>query len=87
MANYTVINVKEFWTNKDFLDFSVKRFSRGLNEGHEVVLIGLELADRSLACSWLTGIRQAAEAPSGASIQSPPFFIFSKKIKEYETYH
>ena len=48
MANYTVINVKEFWTNKDFLDFSVKRFSRGLNEGHEVVLIGLELADGSL---------------------------------------
>ena len=27
MANYTVINVKEFWSNKDFLDFFVKRFS------------------------------------------------------------
>jgi hypothetical protein len=27
MAHYTVINVKEIWTNKDFFDFSVKRFS------------------------------------------------------------
>ena len=29
-------------------DFSVKRFSRGLNESYGVVLIGLELADGSL---------------------------------------
>ena len=26
MANYTVINVKEFWTDKDFFNFSVERF-------------------------------------------------------------
>ena len=38
----------KFCSIKHFLDFSVKRFSRGLNEGSEGVLIGLELAERSL---------------------------------------
>ena len=40
MANYTVINVKEFWSNNYFLDFFVKPFLRGLNECHVVVLGG-----------------------------------------------
>ena len=47
MANYTVINVKEICSNKDFSDFSVKRFSRGLNEGSEGVLNSLESASGS----------------------------------------
>ena len=36
------------WTNKDFLGFLVERFSRGLNECHEVVLGGLDSAAESL---------------------------------------
>jgi hypothetical protein len=34
-------------SNKNFLGFYVKRFSRGLNESHEVVLVGLESASES----------------------------------------
>jgi len=30
MANYTVINVKEIWTNKEFLVFFVKPFFEGI---------------------------------------------------------
>ena len=82
-----VINVKEFWTNNYFLDFSVKRFLRGLNECHGVVLGGLELADGSL----LMADRYKANSRSTikcfhssasifhlfnlASIQSTPFFV------------
>ena len=42
-------------------NFSVERFSRGLNEGHGVVLGGLELADGSLlmADRYKTGSRGA----------------------------
>ena len=39
---------EKFCPNKDFFDFSVERFLRGLNECSEGVLIGLELADESL---------------------------------------
>ena len=54
MANYTVINVKEFWSNKDIFMFFCDSDFKTLGYDPKGVLIDLELADRSSLMAYCT---------------------------------